>query len=434
MNRHDASVKEIQKQVRSLKEPASFSTGAHSNTLRSPKGAAIDISALGRILEIGPDYVIVEPRVTFKELCHATLKMGLIPPVVPEFATITVGGAIQGAALESSSHIHGQVSDTTLEYELILGNGEKITATPTHNSDLFHGLSGSYGTLALLTKIKLRLIPAKPYVALTYERLPINQLFIRLQAPTTDFIEAIALNPHEGILITGTPTNTPTTLYRQNRYYHSWFIDHIQTATSDTMRTEEYLFRLDRGAFWMGCYTLSPSMLLHKICPKKAPPPLPFRLAFNSLYSSKQLYKKLHSVPKQVIEKHFFIHDFYTPTETAQKAFDSFTTQTGIFPVWLCPIKGATTPQLLSPHFGHPSYINIGLYGIPTSSTPTPTLSAALEQELHAYGGRKMLYSHTYFDRSEFNKMYDDTAYMALREKFFAQNAFPHIHNKIAIC
>jgi FAD/FMN-containing dehydrogenase len=37
------------------------------------------------------------------KLVKATLKYGLVPPVVTEFPGITVGGAIQGAAAETSS-------------------------------------------------------------------------------------------------------------------------------------------------------------------------------------------------------------------------------------------------------------------------------------------------------------------------------------------
>ena len=112
----------------------------------------------------------------------------------------------------------------------------------------------------------------------------------------------------------------------------------------------------------------------------------------------------------------------------------NFVDETEIFPIWLCPIKGTDTPQLLSPHFGGERFINIGLYGMPRSSLSVPQLAAKLEKEIVLFGGRKMLYSFTYYERDIFSKIYDEARYLSIREKFFAEGTFPHIYNKIVMC
>ncbi len=446
MQTHNTTVEEIQKKVRMHSGLLHFSSKASSNTLRNRPKDGIDLSKLTNILEIGQEWAYVEPGVTFANLCTETLKQGLLPPVVPEFMTITVGGAVMGAALESSSHRFGQFSDTCLEYEVILGNGEVVQASPDNNADLFYGLSGSYGTLGVLSSIKLRLIKAEKYIQISSQKLSNKDLIDFLTQPQeADFVEGIALNRESGVALIGKMTAEPKSpLFRQNRYWSSWYIQQVieNPNFNFCMTTKEYLFRLDRGAFWMGQYTLSiPTMLrllLHIGIPKLSMqalyPKSIFRLLFGWMLSSGRLYKIWHRVPKKISENLFFVHDFYAPVAKAHEVFTHFIEQTEIFPIWLCPVKGTSSPQIFAPHFGNERFLNIGVYGMPKSSLSTPELSAKLENEITLFGGRKMLYSYTYYDRENFSKIYDETHYDALRQKFFAEKAFPHIYNKIVMC
>jgi delta24-sterol reductase len=160
-------------------------------------------------------------------------------------------------------------------------------------------------------------------------------------------------------------------------------------------------------------------------------PSLFFRLLFGWALSSKNLYSLWHRVPNQIAENLFLIHDLYTPVTQAECALSRFMALTEIFPIWLCPIKGTPTPQFLSPHFGNSNFLNIGLYGIPRTDLSLPQLSAQLERELLTYGGKKMLYSFTYYDRESFANIYSEIKYTALRKAFFAENAFPTLYNKV---
>lgn len=442
---HHEIVQQIQNRVSSEKGNLTFSTGVPSNTLRQRTKKGLDLSSLNRILEWGPDYVRVEPRITFQTLCQETLKRKLIPPVVPEFTSITVGGAVAGAALESSSHRYGQVSDCCLEYEVILGNSELVYASPEENNDLFYGLSGSYGTLGIITAIKLRLIKAKDFVHITSHPLKNSDLLSFLKSPHgDDFVEGFVLNAEEGVALTGRMTHqNKYPLFQQNRYWSPWYIEAITKKRGQEwcMPLKDYMFRLDKGAFWMGKYALSIPTLLRLLLRLGVPPltrsklfPSPlFRFLFGWALNSQRLYGIWHRIPKEISENLFFIHDFYTPFPVAEKLFSLFIEKTQIFPIWLCPIKGTKTPQLFAPHFGNPWLLNIGLYGIPNSPLSVRELSSELENEIALFGGRKMLYSYTYYERERFSKIYDETNYQALRKKYFADQAFPHIYNKVII-
>lgn len=266
---HHKKVKQLQDSLRTSTMQVSL-TNSNSNTLRN--GAykknlhKLDLSSLNQVLQIDEESITVEPRITMESLVAQTLKQNLMPAVVPEFRTITVGGAIMGTALESSSFRYGQFSDICLEYELILGDGSLVTASATENADLFYAMSGSYGTLALLTAVKLRLIPSKPSVALTFSY---SDTFPTFES-SGDFLEGLLLAPSQFVTIEGNLSEKPTALLP---YWSSWFIQKILEKKSTLhLSIEDYLFRYDRGAFWMG-RALTRTF-----------PPLPIRLLFNTFF------------------------------------------------------------------------------------------------------------------------------------------------------
>lgn len=446
---HDRVVERLQRKISQEKGKISLKSSTPSNTLRNgsykKETRHLDLSSLNSILIMNKEegWALVEPRITYKKLCAQTLKEGLIPAVVPEFNSITLGGAIMGAALESSSHHYGQVNDTCLGFELILGNGEKVWASREEHADLFYAIPGSYGTLAILTLIKIKLIKAEKWVRLTYQKFTnLEALSSFLKAPhRQDFVEAIAFDPKISIAITGEMVSHPAgPIYRQKWYWSPWYVQHISETphSVEYMTLEEYLFRLDRGAFWMGRFLTIPAMLtlllrlgIPKISPHSIKAPFLFRFLFGKLTTSAYLYKMWHRVSNQVAENLFFVHDFYAPAKKFPEILKDFLAKTEIYPVWLCPIKGGGKEQFLSPHYGEENFINIGLYGIPANHQNIPLLTSQIERDILKYQGRKMLYSFTYYNQETFSKAYEENRYQALRKKYFAESTFPTLYNKI---
>ena len=76
----------------------------------------LDIRELDGILEIDPvrRICVAEAGVTFVDLVRETLRYGLVPAVVPELKTITIGGAVAGCSIESTSFRVGGFHDTCL--------------------------------------------------------------------------------------------------------------------------------------------------------------------------------------------------------------------------------------------------------------------------------------------------------------------------------
>ena len=103
---------------------------------------------------------------SMEDLIDALLPEGLIPAVVPEFKGITIGGSIQGLAAESTSFKFGFVHDAIAGFEAVLGDGQVLWCSPDSNEDLFYGLPGTFGTIAIITRVKVYCINAEPFVSI----------------------------------------------------------------------------------------------------------------------------------------------------------------------------------------------------------------------------------------------------------------------------
>ncbi|WP_239014241.1 FAD-binding protein [Archangium violaceum] len=115
-SRHEAKVERIARQLRQRKStrPVSFKkkTPPHQVPKRYDQRRGdekIDLSDLDQILEIDPVAMTctAEPAVTFEEVVRATWRYGLVPIIIPEHKTITLGGAVAGCSIESMSFRNG---------------------------------------------------------------------------------------------------------------------------------------------------------------------------------------------------------------------------------------------------------------------------------------------------------------------------------------
>lgn len=216
MDEHNATVAKLAAQVECFYlEKKSFKIyhGTTNSTRKSvlDRNAIIDTSTLHHIFDVNPHLreAIVEPNVSMESLVLATLPHGLLPAVVPEFPAITIGGAIAGIAGESSSFNYGFVSESVKRMELILANGQITQACEGENEDLLQGVAGTFGSVAIITLIEIRLIEATDYVRLTYH--PVNSsaellstMVKQTQAQSVDFVDGILYERNRGVVISGT--------------------------------------------------------------------------------------------------------------------------------------------------------------------------------------------------------------------------------------
>ena len=76
----------------------------------------------------------------------------------------------------------------------------------------------------------------------------------------------------------------------------------------------------------------------------------------------------------------------------------------------------------------------MGTYGIPRNPYSFAADNVKMEELLHANNGRKVYYSHSFYDRSFFydkSKLHDGPKYFALRKAYGAENVFTEVFDKV---
>ncbi len=439
-NHHISNVEKVQEQVEFFylhKKKVKIYHGSTNSTraFEYEKGKYVDVSALNKIISINlqENYISVEPNVPMDILIEFTLQHNLIPPVVMEFPGITVGGAIQGGAGESSSFKYGLFHDCCLEYEMILGNGGLVTVSPSKNPDLFYGTACSYGTLGIITLVKLQLIPAQDFVHLIYETVgsfdEMSEIITTKTKEEIDFVDGIMFSKNSGIVMSGNLSkklDLPISAF--SKASDDWFYLHAEKISKYSKRHEEiipikdYLFRYDRGGFWMGKYGFNfVKMPFNSLT----------RFIFNRFCKTRVLYRYLHS---SNFAQRYVIQDISLPQEKVRSFLQYVENKLHMYPLWLCPLMVSKENKFSPSHLKTDLVINVGVWG---EAHQDFSRFVKLNRELESYvgilGGRKVLYAHAYYSQEEFWRIYDYDWYKNLRSKYFANTTFPNIYEKIFV-
>jgi glycolate oxidase len=138
-------------------------------------GIALSLEHMNRILEIdeGNLMAVVEPAALVDEVHKAVEKVGLYYPPDPGQESGSIGGNINTNAGGMRALKYGTTRDYVQALEVVLPNGEIINVggkvvKDTTGYSLLDLISGSEGTLVIVTKATLRLVPKPKHTALIY--------------------------------------------------------------------------------------------------------------------------------------------------------------------------------------------------------------------------------------------------------------------------
>ncbi|KAF1923368.1 FAD binding domain-containing protein [Didymella exigua CBS 183.55] len=457
---HERIVAGIQKRIsqfHSTSTPFRIYHGSTNSTRHASfdPSAIIDVSGLNRILSIdtSASTALVEPNVPMDKLVARTAVQGFLPPVVMEFPGITVGGGFVGTAGESSSFKYGFFDRTVVRAEVILANGTLVNCSATENAELFEGLRGSFGTLGVLTLVEVMLVPLKSWVEVTYRRTTSSKEAVEvLQAETekeeNDYVDGVLFAKDSGVVVSGRLLSEPSSpkipVRRFSRPWDEWFWIHARSLVSSPLRApktptvelvpvEDYLFRYDRGAFWMGMYAY-----YHFFVPFW----YVFRVLLDYFMHTRIMYHALHA---SGYTDRYVIQDIAFPAGNAEAFVDYVDDKFGIYPLWLCPLRkdgrvsmghpkqfeGHVGGQKQSGHAYESLYINVGVWGpYPSFELEYVRANRELEKKTGDLGGLKWLYSRVFYTEDEWWQLYDKNKYDELRRKFGA-TGLPSIWEKV---
>jgi len=150
--------------------PRGGGTGYTGGSVPLRGGVVISLERMNRILEIDEDNLVavVEPNVVTGDLQDAVEKVGLFyPPDPASLRTSVIGGNVAECAGGPRAFKYGTTKQYVLGLQAVLANGDIIetggkVVKNVVGYDLTHLLVGSEGTLAIITRIILRLVPKPP--------------------------------------------------------------------------------------------------------------------------------------------------------------------------------------------------------------------------------------------------------------------------------
>ncbi len=125
-------------------------------------GVVVDMSTLATVHEINPTNTLVDGGTRWLDLLVQTIPQGLTPPTLVDFLELTVGGTLSLGGIGSQAFRFGSHVDNVLELQVVTGEGELVSCSPSQNKELFDAARSGLGQFGLIVRARVRLIAAPP--------------------------------------------------------------------------------------------------------------------------------------------------------------------------------------------------------------------------------------------------------------------------------
>jgi len=419
---------------------------ATSNLFRPrarPSSPGLDVSDFDGVVDVdlAAGHADVEAMTTYEHLVDALLPLGVMPLVVPELKTITLGGALTGLGIESTSFRNGMPHESVLEMDILTGDGEVVTASPANeHRDLFHGFPNSYGTLGYALRARIEVEAVHPYVHLrhlAFSELPrlievleeaCDQRSVGGEA--VDFVDGAVFSRDECYLTLGSwsdaaPYSSDYT--RTGIYYRS-----IQQRAEDWLSVRDYLWRWDTDWFWCSRAFGAQNPWVRRLAgPRLLRSDVYWKMmAFEDRHGWKASFDRRRGRP----ERENVIQDIEVPVGRLREFVEGFWREVPISPIWLCPLRQRDPNVTWELYRMQPEelYVNVGFW---SSVALEPGMDREhhnrwVEDEVERLGGRKSLYSTSSYDPDRFWHLYNGSAYAGLKARYDPDGRLLDLYDK----
>jgi FAD/FMN-containing dehydrogenase len=411
----------------------------------------LDVSGLTGVISIDPvaRTADVQGMCTYETLVAATLPHGLMPLVVPQLKTITLGGAVTGLGIESSSFRNGLPHESVLELDLLTGAGELLTVSRQQHPDLFAGFPNSYGSLGYAVRLRIELEQVQPFVGLRHVRFAdLDALAAAVatisaerswEGEPVDFLDGVMFSTTEAYLSLGRWARSPAEAgvervgdYTGQRiYYRS-----IQQLSRDCLQVADYLWRWDTDWFWCSGAFGVQHPVVRRLWPAR--------------YRRSDFYHRLIGLDhrlgisgkidrlRRIGARERVVQDVEIPLERTAEFLRWFAEHVGMSPVWLCPLQLRAEradngqPWPLYPLSVGQRYVNVGFWGnvVIADGRRDGDVNRLVEQKVAGTGGHKSLYSDAYYDRQTFAEIYGGQEYAELKSKYDPDHRLTGLYEK----
>jgi FAD/FMN-containing dehydrogenase len=451
---HEAAVRRLRDSYAAIPDGTPVRLAKRTSNLFRPRSAAsgpgLDVSGLTGVVSVdaAARTADVQGFCTYEDLVEVTLAHGLIPLVVPQLRTITLGGAVTGLGIEATSFRNGLPHESVLEMDVLTGDGEVVTATPDGPSaDLFATFPNSYGSLGYSTRLRIELEAVPRYVDLRHVRLDglddlvgtVEQIVAERawDGIGVDGLDGVVFGPDDVYLTLATWSDRPlsggTSDYTgQKIYYRS-----LQERRTDCLTMHDYLWRWDTDWFWCSRAFGVQHPVTRRLWPRR------YRRSdvYHRLVGLENRYRVMARLdarrgrpPRERV-----IQDVEIPLDRTPKFLHWFDEQVGMRPVWLCPLRlrepsgpGSARRWSTYPLEAGTTYVNVGFWGtVPIAAGAADgDLNRAIEAEVTGLGGHKSLYSDAYYDPETFARLYDGPNLARVKAHYDRRNRLTGLYEK----
>ena len=417
-----------------------------SNLFR-PRAASdapgLDVSGLGGVVSIDPvaRTADVQGMCTYEDLVDVTLQHGLMPLVVPQLRTITLGGAVTGLGIESTSFRNGLPHESVLEMDVFTGAGDVVTArrpmegADNEHADLFATFPNSYGSLGYATRLRIELEPIASTVALRHVRFDDLGLLAKTVAEITetrtwqgervDGLDGVVFAPGEAYLTLARWAEAEPGVHTSDYTGQQIYFESVRQRQTDVLSGYDYLWRWDTDWFWCsGAFGLH-NPRVRRLWPRRwRRSDVYYRLV--GLDSRFGIMRRLDARAGRP-ERERVVQDIEVPVDRLPEFLAWFDERVGMRPVWLCPLRlrepdgpGSARTWPSYPLRAGTTYVNVGFWGtvhVGPDASRGPT-NRAVEEKVHELGGHKSLYSEAFYDRETFDQLYNGDNLARVKQRY----------------
>lgn len=440
MSRHAEKTQRLREVLRAARGGNVRLEKATSNLFRDRKAGPakkLDVRDFSEVLRVDPEnsQVVVEGMTPYVTLVSKCLQNNIMPAVVPQLKSITIGGATAGCGIESSSFRYGLVHETVQEMEILLGDGRIVVCTPENEyRDLFHGFPNSYGTLGYCLSLKAKTVPVKKYVKLTHIRHAQPAGFFldledKCRQPDLDFVDGVVFSREDMVITLGQFVDEAP--YTSDYTYKKIYYKSLRERAEDFLTTEDYVWRWDTDWFWCSKNLLAQNPVVRRLYGRRHLNSMTYTkiMRWNSRWKVSRTIERLLGYHSESV-----IQDVEIPIEQATEFLAFYHDVIRFMPVWICPTRAYNETVRFDLYRMDPRklYINFGFWDVIRGRKEFAPgyYNRQIEEKVITLGGMKSLYSDSYFTSEQFWKIYNKPVYDRLKEKYDPEGILKDLYSK----